>query len=392
MAREYDKKVSELFHDIPLQVELEPSSEFVTEEMKDLMEEVKRFDAPYSLKLNDHRNYVLFSIVALARGDPYEAEEWAKKSLKVEKSCEGLMARGNALFKQGDHKGALGSYDEALEYCGDKAKVHRHRYLALKRRGMNKRALDALEDAFREKRDHELMGEYADTLVDVGEIDKAKKYYGRLEEITGTDSRRKEKARELLKKAKSQSLPDEFHNVLKLDRGCKDAWIGKAEGHWSLGQNEEAITCLKSARKYFEKGAVDELLREYLGTIPTLKECPVCNGTGQCVNCEGSGGCEKCKGSGDCVKCGGTGECRRCKGNLECPDCQGQGKTNWIFKCKSCGGTGRCPECDELGICSECDHLGDCTLCGGTGNCGDCNGSGSCSRCEGKGEIMGYGR
>ncbi len=388
MASDLQKKVSEIFDDFSMVLEQEPSIGSITDEMRAVMEEVKRFDAPYNLKLEDPKYYVLFSIVSLADGDPYAAEDWAKKSLKIKKTCHGLIARGNALFKQGDHKGALGVYDGALEYCDNKANVQLYRYRTLKKRGMHKRAIKALEKAFKDQRSHEIMGEYADTLVDIGEIDRAEKYYERIEEITGTDERRKKKAQGLLEKAGSQSLPDEFDKVLTLDKTCKEAWLGKAKRHWNLGENEEAIKCLESSRDHLQDDSIDDLLKDYRGNTPILKECPSCGGDGGCSNCQGSGNCGGCKGSGNCPRCGGTGNCADCRGTRECPDCEGKGKSGLIFRCKKCGGTGVCPDCDEYGVCKECDRLGVCTYCSGSGNCGDCNGSGVCRRCDGKGEIV----
>ncbi len=387
MTSDLQKKVAEIFADFDMKLRLEQDNSSITDEMREVMEEVKRRDSPYSLKLDDPKYYVEFSITALVDGDPYEAEVWAKKALKLKKNCEGLIARGHALFKQRDYKGALGYYDEALDYCKKKSKVHEYRYRALKKRSMNERALKALKKALMEEERPELLGKYADTLVDLGEVKKAKKFYDRLEEVSGSRERRNKKVRSLLDEALNQWLPGEFDKIIKLDKTCKEAWVGKADRYWNLGQKQKAIECLKISQRYLKKGAVDKDLGDYEDRIPVIKECPECDGTGDCSTCGGSGDCVRCGGTGDCPACGGSGSCSTCGGTKKCPDCDGTGKSGWFKTCKTCGGTGECPDCDEFGTCQICDGTGNCQVCGGTENCGDCNGSGKCSRCDGTGMI-----
>ncbi|MGM0510374.1 MAG: tetratricopeptide repeat protein [Thermoplasmatota archaeon] len=387
MTSDLQERVAELFEDFDMKLELEQVEEQIPEEIKEIMEEVKKFDSSYNLKLEEPRYYIEFSIVALAEDDPYEAEEWAKKALKLKKNCESLVALGNALYKQGDYKGALGEYDEALNYCSKKGKVHEYRYRALKKRGMDERALDALEEAIKETENEELLADYADTLVDIGNIEKAKKFYDVVEEKTGLNDRRDKKIGSLLEKARAQSLPSEFDKIIELDDSRKEAWLGKADKYWNMGQKQKAIDCLKDSREYLVKGAVDKELDEYEDDIPILKECPDCGGSGDCPTCDGTGNCYECDGSGDCVECSGSGSCSTCGGTAECPDCEGSGKSGWFKKCETCGGTGICQDCNEFGTCLECDGTGDCQVCDGNGNCGDCNGSGTCTRCEGTGMI-----
>ncbi len=388
MTSDLQKRVSKLFDEVPMDLELHSEDVETTPDMEELMHEVKRLDNPYNLKLENPIDYIRFSIVALADGDPYEAEEWAKKAIKLDKSCEALIARGNALFRQGDHKGALGVYDEALSYCEEKDKVHRYRYRTLKKRGMNERALQALEKAFDISRDLEIMGEYADTLVDIGEIERAKKYYERLEKLTDNNTKIQNKIEELLKEASTRTIPEDYEEILKLDTSCKEAWIGKAERYWVQGRKKDAVECLRTSKKHIKDDAVDELLKDYLCSIPKSKRCHACDGSGDCSNCSGSGDCNDCSGSGKCSECFGAGHCSKCLGTKECPDCEGTGKPGWFGKCRSCDGTGVCQDCDKYGSCPECDRLGDCTTCSGTGNCGDCNGSGVCAVCEGKGILI----
>ncbi len=387
MTSDLQERVSELFDEFSMKLELELDDHTVSDEIKEVMEEVKKFDTPYNLKLDEPRYYLEFSIVALSQGDPYEAEEWAKKALKLDKNCEGFIAKGNALFKQGDYKGALGDYDEALKYCGKKGKVHEYRYRALKKRGMDERALEALEEAIKGTEKEELLADYADTLVDIGEIEKAKKFYDILEEKTGNSERKDRKIEALLEEARAQSLPSEFDKIIELDGSRKEAWLGKAEKYWNMGEKQKAIDLLKGSQEFLKEGAVDDTLGNYQDKIPILKECPDCGGSGDCSTCEGTGNCSECGGIGRCKGCGGSGSCSTCGGTAECPDCDGSGKSGWFKKCETCGGTGRCPDCNEFGTCLECDGTGDCQVCEGNGNCGDCNGSGTCIKCEGTGMI-----
>jgi DnaJ-class molecular chaperone len=85
-------------------------------------------------------------------------------------------------------------------------------------------------------------------------------------------------------------------------------------------------------------------------SIPTIRECPYCNGTGliECPQCKGSG---KIITSTYCKYCEGTGKIYQNHTIINCPYCN-NGTIETSTVCDACNGTGyiKCPVCGGTGI------------------------------------------
>ncbi len=381
---EIKERAKKRFSDVKVQHEALHEEHPLTSEMRSIMEEVEKADRSYKLSLDDPEIYLKFSLVSLSDGDLKKAEEWVKKSLRLENSFFGLLTRGAVLHRRGDYKGAIGNYDEALEYKDDFL-AYKFRYEALEKRGMPERALESLDKALEEKETAELLAEKGDILVDLGKIEEAKKFYERAEELDPEITNKKEKVEELLEEAEKKTLPEKYDDILKLDRTHNEAWLGKARCYWNLNQEEKAKDCLNKALEEMDEQEILDQLERYEELSKTAPDCPACGGTGECDECGGTGDCEACAGTGNCPDCEGTAECSSCDGTGECDNCDGKGKTGWFSKCDVCGGSGVCQDCEGYGICPTCEGRADCSLCGGNGNCEKCQGSGICEKCDGRG-------
>lgn len=357
----------------------------VTEEIEELLDDLEKRDRHHKLVLNDADLYLKLAIVCQSNEKLDEAEDLVKKSLRLENSYLGFLVSGRILEKKKDYKGALGEYDSALEY-DDSGLVHRYRYEALKSRGMQDRALDALEKALEKNENGFLLANKADLLMDMGEPEKAKEVYESAEEIDPDLDNKDKKIDELLKEASKKVIPEEYDKILILKEDAVEAWLGKAECYQKLNRPEKAKETLKEALQHVEDERVVDKLKDLNEEKNEPTECSHCGGSGKCPACDGEGNCDRCGGSGDCLECGGASECPDCFGSGECSNCDGEGK-GWIFRCKVCSGTGHCQTCDGYGRCQECEGTGNCELCGGNGNCDECQGSGVCEVCGGKGLI-----
>ncbi len=381
LAEKIERKLSE----VNLETLSTDEKDRLKEEMFPLIEEVEKEDGPYILSLKNPVLYLKISYLLLD-SHPKKADEFAKKSLKLEKSYGGYFISGKALFDLGDFKGALGNFDEALKYKKT-AEVYRLKALALKKRGKTDRALRTIEKALEVEESKEIFALYADTLVNSGDIEKAKEYYSKIETFEKNTYLYDKKVKDLLDDAKKQSLPQNFDDVLKLDEKCVDAWIGKAERYWNIGEKEEALSVLEESENHLEDERIKDKKSEYKRDFVEEELCKNCSGTGNCIKCSGSGDCQNCDGSGDCIKCSGSGYCFNCEGSANCPNCDGKGKTGWITKCEICGGNGVCMECEGELLCDKCKGLGNCIICKGNGNCEGCQGSGGCPDCKGRGVV-----
>lgn len=381
---EIEDRARNEFSDVKVQREALHEEYTLTPEMISIMEEVEKADRSYKLALNDPEVYLKFSLACLSDGDLKKAEEWVKKSLRLEKSFFGLLTRGAILHRRGDYKGAIGYYDEALEFKDDFL-AYKFRYQALKEREMPRRALESLDKALKEKQSAELLAEKGDILVDLGRIDEGKKYYEKAEELDPKITNKKEKVKELLEEAKKKTLPEKYDEILKLDSTHNEVWLGKARCYWNLNQEEKAKDCLNRALEEMDEQKILDQLERYEELSKNAPNCPACGGTGECDSCGGTGDCEVCDGTGDCPDCEGTAECSHCGGTGECNNCGGKGKTGWFSTCDVCDGSGECQHCEGYGVCPTCEGRADCSLCGGNGNCEKCQGSGVCEECEGKG-------
>ena len=386
MKEGLQNNVQNILSDIELKVDYEELEVDINDDIRDIIDEVEKADKPYVLSLNKADLYFKMAMFLLKDSKPRKAEEFAKKGLKIENSYEGYMFRGNALLESGDYKGALGYFDDALNYRKEKY-AYLKKAEVLKRRGMDERALDSIKKAIEIDKDPDVFALYADTLVNLEDIEKAKEVYDKAEEIGGRDYK-KEKVNELLKKAKNQSIPEKFDKILRLDDRCKEAWLGKAERYWNLGSKNEAIETLKNSLDIFEDDEIIKRLEDYQSDLINEIECDRCGGTGECINCEGTGNCQVCGGTGDCLDCEGSALCPNCNGSSDCPECDGSGKTGWFSTCEVCGGSGTCVECGGHGMCETCEGTGNCTSCKGNGNCSECQGSGVCSKCDGEGVLI----
>lgn len=387
MNKSIEEEASEILEDVYIDIEMDSEGVEITDEMEELIKRVEKSDKSYRLSLEDPRLYLKISSLLFRDGQIKRAEKFAKKSLKIDKSYEGFMLRGNTLFEYRDYKGALGYYNEALKYRQDKS-TYIHKAKALRKRDMDERALESLEKAILIDKDPELITMYADTLVDLDRIEEAEKFYSKADELDEKKDHRREKINELLNKAESQSIPEKFDKILQLDKERKEAWIGKAEKLWNLNKKESAIECLEKADDILDDQEISDRLNEYKENILNKVKCEDCGGTGECKGCNGTGDCLNCGGTGDCPECEGTSYCSNCDGSGECPNCEGSGKSGWFSTCEVCGGDGYCIECAGYGTCEECDGTGDCFNCGGNGNCEECQGSGECSECNGSGYII----
>ncbi|MBS3816377.1 MAG: tetratricopeptide repeat protein [Candidatus Thermoplasmatota archaeon] len=356
----------------------------ISSEMEEVMEEVEKADRSYKLALDDPDIYLKFSIACLSNDDLNRAEGWVKKSLRTEKNFLGLLTRGKISQLKGDHKGAIGYYDDALKY-NQNFLVYKYKAQALKAREMPERALDAVDKALERKEDAELVAEKADLLVELGNVEKAKKFYEKAESLDSSIDRREKKVDDLLQEAEKKMLPKKYEEILELDKNRNEAWLGMARCYWNLDKEKKAKDCLKEALKHMEEQEILDRLEKYRDLSKESPVCPECEGNGECAKCEGSGECTRCSGSGECPDCGGTVNCSDCDGTGECQNCDGTGKSGWFSKCEVCEGSGECQTCDGYGICTTCDGTGDCPQCGGNGNCEECQGSGICEVCEGKG-------
>jgi len=381
---EIEERAKIHFSEVKIKHEALNESYKLNSEMADIMREVEKADRPYKLALKDPEIYLKFALVSLSDGTLNRAEKWAKKSLRLEKSFFGLLTRGVILHKKGDYKGAIGYYDQALDYKQNFL-AYRYKYQALKNRDMPKRALRILDKALEKKKTAELLADKGDILVDLGRIDEAKTFYEEAEEMDAGISNKKKKIEELLEEAEKKTLPEKYDDILELDRTHNEAWLGKARCYWNLNQEEKAKECLNTALKEMDEQEIEDRLKKYEELSRTAPDCSACDGSGECKKCRGTGDCEVCSGSGDCPDCNGSAECFHCDGTGECENCDGKGKTGWFSKCDICDGRGVCKYCKGYGICPTCEGRAHCSLCGGNGNCEECQGSGICDECEGKG-------
>jgi len=388
MNKELQDKLKTALENVEIDLELDQELD-VPDNIKELADRVEDADSSYILSLDDHELYLKLSLYFL-NSNPKRSENFAKKALELKNSFEGFVLRGNALFKMKDFKGAIGAYSDALKYKEDQPAYH-YKAKALKKRDMYERSLEYFSKAWEFDQKPEIMASYADSLFELGRVEEAKKYYDKADKTDDTNYKNN-KIEQLLKSAQKKSLPSYFDNILSLDRGCIEAWLGKAESHWNLGEKEEAISVLNKAQKSIDDDQLKERLKHYKKNLIKDIECDLCKGSGDCPTCSGSGDCDNCKGTGNCNSCHGSGYCEKCKGTIDCPDCDGSGKSGWFSRCDTCGGNGICTHCTGHGMCITCDGTGDCTRCEGNGNCLDCQGSGSCPRCNGKGTIRKNGK
>ncbi len=378
------KKIDDLLSDVSLDIESPDENIQMTDELEDLMEKVEKADKPYKLAFEDSELYLKLSLLCFHNDRLDQAEKWVKKSLRLENTFDGFFLKGRILQEKKDNKGAIGEYDEALKY-EDKAKVHEYKYRALKARGMHDRALSSLEKALDVNENASLLAEKADILIDLGEMEKAKELYDRVEAIDPEIDNKEKKIKQLLKEAQDKIVPEKYDKILELDDRNIKAWLGKGETLWKLNQRDEARSTMKEAFDKIKSDEISNKLEEYQKDMELAPDCEECGGTGECPNCEGSGNCIRCSGSGNCKDCEGTADCHDCSGTGECSNCAGEGKTGWFRKCKVCSGTGNCQTCEGYGDCSSCDGTGDCQRCGGNKNCLVCQGSGICTSCDGEG-------
>ena len=388
MNKELQDKLKTALENVEIDLELDQELD-VPDNIKELADRVEDADSSYILSLDDHELYLKLSLYFL-NSNPKRSENFAKKALELKNSFEGFVLRGNALFKMKDFKGAIGAYSDALKYKEDQPAYH-YKAKALKKRGMYERSLEYFSKAWEIDQKPEIMASYADSLFELGRVEEAKKYYDKADKTDDTNYKNN-KIEQLLKSAQRKSLPSYFDNILSLDQKCIEAWLGKAESHWNLGEKEEAISVLNKAQKSIDDEQLKERLKHYKKNLIKDIECDLCKGSGDCPTCSGSGDCDNCKGTGNCNSCHGSGYCEKCKGTIDCPDCDGSGKSGWFSRCDTCGGNGICTHCTGHGMCITCDGTGDCTICEGNGNCLDCQGSGSCPRCNGKGTIRKNGK
>jgi len=383
MNKELQDKLKKELEDVEIDLELDQEIK-VPDDIKELADQVENADSSYILSLDDHQLYLKLSLYFL-NSNPKRAESFAKKALDLKNSFEGFVLRGNALFKMKDFKGAIGAYSDALKYKEDNPAYH-YKAKALKKRGMYQRSLEYLSKAWEIDQKPEIMASYADSLFELGRVEEAKKYYDKAED--NLDSNFKgEKVKKLLESVERKSLPSYYDKILTLDKNCIEAWLGKAETHWNLGEKKEAISVLKKALKSIDDDQLKKRLRYYKKNLIEEIECDLCSGSGNCKTCDGSGDCDNCQGTGDCNSCSGSGYCGKCNGTTDCPDCEGSGKSGWFSRCETCGGNGVCIRCNGHGMCITCDGTGNCKKCEGNGNCLGCQGSGSCPKCKGKGTI-----
>ena len=383
MNKELQKKLKAALKNVEIDLELDQELN-VPDDIKDLADRVENADSSYIFSLDDHELYLKLSLYLL-NSDPKRAESFAKKALELKNSFEGFVLRGNALYNMKDFKGAIGAYSDALKYKKDKPAYH-YKAKALKKRGMYERSLEYFSKAWEIDQKPEIIASYADSLFELGRIEEAKKYYDRADK-TGNTNHKNKKIKKLLKSAQKKSLPSYFDKILTLDSKNIEAWLGKAESHWNLGEKEEALSVLNKALKSIDDDQLKKRLKHYKKNLIKDIECDLCNGSGNCPTCNGSGNCDNCKGTGNCNSCEGSGYCENCDGTTDCPDCDGSGKSGWFSRCETCGGNGICTHCNGHGMCETCDGTGDCQECKGNGNCLDCQGSGSCPECNGKGTI-----
>ncbi len=387
MSQSIEEEASEVLEDVEIDIEMDDQEIEINDEIEEIIEKIENLDKSYRLSLDDPKLYLKISSLLFKNGQIKRAEDFAKKALKIDKSYEGFMLRGNTLYENKDFKGALGYYNEALKYKQDK-NTYLHKAKALRKRDMHERALESIEKAIKIDKDPDLIGMYGDTLVDLNRIEEAEKFYSKAEEMGERTDHRRKKVEELIDEAENQSIPEEFDKILQLDEECIEAWIGKAEKLWNMDRKEDAIECLEDAEEKLDDEDITNRLEKYKENILNKVECERCGGTGECISCDGTGDCLECGGSGDCVECGGTTYCSNCDGTGECPNCGGSGKTGLFSKCEVCNGDGTCVECGGHGMCEICDGTGNCIECGGNGNCEECQGSGECPECEGKGYTI----
>ncbi|MFW6037975.1 MAG: tetratricopeptide repeat protein [Candidatus Saliniplasma sp.] len=385
MNKELQNKVEEALKDIEFGLELNSHRE-ISDDIHEIAGLVEDSDSSYLLSLEDHELYLKLSWLYMDK-DPSRSEMFSKKALKLRKSYQGFVLKGNALFKMKDFKGAIGAYTDALDYKKGKHAYY-YKAKALKKRGMDKRALELLSEAWKINKNPDIMVSYADSLFELGRVEEARKYYDRVDQKENTDHKQI-KIKQLLDSAKEKSIPSTFDDILKLDENCIEAWLGKSESFWNLGEKEKAIEVLDKAVENINDEQIEERLAHYRSNLIEDIRCELCDGSGNCNRCEGSGNCDKCGGSGNCLACEGSGYCKNCGGSTECPECGGSGKSGWFSRCETCGGDGICIECQGHGMCEICDGTGNCDRCKGNGNCPDCQGSGKCPRCGGEGIIKG---
>ncbi|MFP4609065.1 MAG: tetratricopeptide repeat protein [Candidatus Aenigmatarchaeota archaeon] len=383
---EIEKKAEELLSSIELSSHVLESEDAVeiTEEMEELMEKIEKKDGRYSLALEDPDLYLKLSLICYLNDRFDDAQRWVKKSLRSKNSYLGFLIKGKILEMKNDPKGALGEYHEALKY-DEEPLVHIYRYQVLKERGKFERALAALDEALKEKESGEIFAKKADLLMDIGNVEKAKKFYKAAEKSDPDLQNKEKKIEELLDEAEKKVQPEMYDDILELDDKNTEAWLGKARCYWDLNQEEKAIDTLEKAIEYADDERIVERLEDYKEEDSSMV-CSNCGGDGECPDCDGSGYCQRCEGSGDCLECDGTTECSDCEGTGECPNCEGEGKVKLFFTCKVCSGTGHCQTCEGYGTCPACDATGDCQLCGGNKNCKECQGSGVCPVCGGTGK------
>lgn len=381
---EIEEKAEELLSGVEIEIDSLDKDFDIDEDIESLMDRIQKADRSYRLALDDPDIYLKLSFLCFSSGLLDQAEDWVKKSLRLKNTFTGFFVKGRILYEKKDYKGAIGEYDEALKY-DDRPTIHEYKYRALKNRDMPERALSSLERVLEVDESPELVAEKADLLVEVGDLEGAKKFYNKAEERDPDLSNREEKVEQLLKEAENKLIPEKYDEILELDNENVEAWLGKAECYWKLKEGKKAKEVMNKALEQIESDKISDRLEEYKKETELASKCEVCGGDGNCQNCGGSGDCELCGGTGNCPDCQGTAECGDCSGTGECPNCDGTGKTGWFSKCEVCSGTGLCQTCEGFGDCPTCEGTGNCPRCGGNKNCQECQGSGICSVCEGKG-------
>ena len=378
------EKVDELLSDVEIKIGSLFEDFEITEDMKELMEQLEKADKPYKLTLDDPEAYLKLSFICLSNEELDKAEMWVKKSLRLKNSFLGFLLKGRILQKKKDNKGAIGEYDEALKY-DERRIVYQYKYQALLDRGMLERGLEAIDSALEMEEDAELLAEKADLLVELGRVEEAKELYEKAEELNPQIKNKEQKIKNLMTEAEKKLIPDIYDKILKVDKKVPEAWLGKARCYWDMNESEKAKETMESALNHLDDDRIYDKLEDYREESNLDLECPDCGGDGSCSKCEGTGDCSRCYGSGDCLDCEGAGKCFDCEGTGNCHHCDGEGKTGWFSKCDICSATGICQTCEGYGHCVTCEGTGDCQKCGGNGNCKKCQGSGTCKTCEGKG-------
>ncbi|MEF8832454.1 MAG: hypothetical protein V5A66_02920 [Candidatus Thermoplasmatota archaeon] len=378
------EKAEELLSDVEIKVESLFEDFEITEDIKELMDQLEKADKSYKLALDDPNIYLKLSLICFSNKKLNRAETWVKKSLQLKNSFLGFLVKGRILQEKNDNKGAIGEYDEALKY-DERGIVYQYKYQALKDRDMLDRALDALDRVLEIEENAEMLAEKADLLVELDRIEEAEELYEDVEERNPDIEHKEQKIDELMEKAEKKLIPEIYDKILNLNKKVTDAWLGKAECYWEINEEKKAKKTMEKALNYIDDDRISDKLEDYRELSNQALDCPDCGGDGICSNCGGTGDCLNCEGKGDCPDCDGTARCFDCGGSGDCHNCDGKGKTGWFSKCEVCSGTGDCQTCEGYGHCITCEGTGDCQSCEGNGNCERCQGSGTCDTCDGKG-------